>query len=318
MNKIKITTILIFILAISMIVLSISINQDNKIHNNILKTINDQKNFTQEISKNIFYIYKNKNTSSQLDNIIKEFIKNMDTNNKQQHTISSNKIKQQNQKIFNLWNTFYSKVANFKKLNKIATPYSSIILEQTLKDIYNLNIKLVVEFDKLIEIQQENFKTTIQTKKNIQYMLFIVLLSLLIYLFTQQKTTISFIQKFLNTSKNIITNSSIEDLKPIEVKTNTNEILQATNNFNFLVQKINNSIENSSKSIKHSYNSIELLEQNIEELLELFYEMQEDKELDKEMTKREDILIQSLEELTTSATKLQNLKIDLDNLIAQK
>ena len=316
MNKIKITTILIFILAISLIVLSISINQDNKTHNNILKTINDQKNFTQEISKNIFYIYKNKNrSSSQLDNTIKEFIKNIDTNNKQ-HTISSHKIKQQNQKIFNLWNTFYSKVDNFRKLNKIATPYSSIILEQTLKDIYNLNIKLVVEFDKLIEIQQESFKTTIKTKKTIQYLLFIALLSLLIYLFTQQKTTISFIQKFLNTSKNIITNSSIEDLKPIEVKTNTNEILQATNNFNFLVQKINNSIENSSKSIKHSYNSIELLEQNIEELLELFYEMQEDKAFDKEMTKREDILIQSLEELTTSAKKLQNLKKDLDNLIS--
>jgi len=157
-----------------------------------------------------------------------------------------------------------------------------------------------------------------KTKKTIQYILYLILLLLLLYLFTQQKNTITFIQKFLNTSKNIIKNSTIRELKPIEADGVNEEILQATNNFNFLVQKINTSIENSSQSIKHSYNSIEFIEKNIEELLELFYEMQDNKEFDKEMTRREDILIQSLEELTTSATKLQNLKKDFDNLITQK
>ena len=141
---------------------------------------------------------------------------------------------------------------------------------------------------------------------------------MLIYLFTQLKTIISFVQKFLNTSKDIITNSSIKELKPIEIEKNGKEVLEATNNFNFLVEKVNNSIKYSTKSIEHSYESIELIEKNIEELLELFYIMEENQNFNKEMTKKEDTLIQSLEELTTSAKKLHDLKIDLDNLISKK
>ncbi len=318
MNKIKVITILIFIVSIFLIIISNSISKNNKINNNILATINKQKAFTQEISKNIFYIYKNKNTSpSQITSEVKYFTKDIN-NNKDKDSFLSNDITKQNHKIISLWNKFYLKVEAFKNLKKVKTAYSNIILDKILKDIYNLNLKLVVEFDKLIDIQQTKFQTTMKTKKTIQYILYLILLLLLLYLFTQQKNTITFIQKFLNTSKNIIKNSTIRELKPIEADGVNEEILQATNNFNFLVQKINTSIENSSQSIKHSYNSIEFIEKNIEELLELFYEMQDNKEFDKEMTRREDILIQSLEELTTSATKLQNLKKDFDNLITQK
>ncbi|MCD4668804.1 MAG: hypothetical protein K8R44_09550, partial [Sulfurimonas sp.] len=124
-----------------------------------------------------------------------------------------------------------------------------------------------------------------------------------------------FIQKFLDTSSNIITNSSIKNLEPIKMDINSFEIIEATSNFNFLVDKINDSIECSSKSIKHSYQSFELLEKNIEEFLELIDKMQE-KKINKELTKKEDALIQSLEELTSSTQKLKNLKVDLDNLIS--
>ncbi|EDZ61603.1 hypothetical protein SMGD1_2344 [Sulfurimonas gotlandica GD1] len=40
--------------------------------------------------------------------------------------------------------------------------------------------------------------------------------------------------------------------------------------------------------------------------------------IDKELTKKEDALIQSLEELTSSTLKLENLKADLDNLISHQ
>jgi methyl-accepting chemotaxis protein len=165
-------------------------------------------------------------------------------------------------------------------------------------------------------MKQKYFEDRLKIKKMILYSLYIALLLMLIYFFTQLKNITSFIQKFLNTSKNIIKNSSIKELKPIKVQKDTKEIIEATNNFNFLVQKIDNSIKNSTNSIEHSYKSIELVEKNIGELLELFYEMQEDKNIDKEMTKKEDTLIQSLEELTTSAKKLKELKTDLDNLLS--
>jgi len=316
-NKIKFIIIIIFLCSVSLIILSSSINQSHQLNNKFLDTVNKQKAFTQEISKNIFYIYRNKEISaSQLNNLIKKFIKNINTNKQLENDLKSDNIKEQNKKIILLWNDFYLKVQKFRNLNKISTAYSNIILEKIVKDIYNLNLKLIVEFDKLIEIRQKEFQESIKTKKTIQYLLYILILLLLIYLFTQLKTTISFIQKFLNTSKNIITNSTIKELKPIELHSTSNDVLQATNNFNFLVQEINNSIENSSKSMQHSYDSIELIEKNIEQLLELFYEMQEDEKFDKEMTKKEDILIQSLEELTKSSKKLQDLKTDLDNLIS--
>jgi len=305
MNKIKIVGALIFVLSISLALLSSSISSSNQKNIEILNTINKQKAFTQEISKHIFYMYKNKTASSAfIDNIIREFVKNTDTTDKKL-----------SKKTMLLWNQFYLKVQQFRDINKVETPYSNVLLQKLVNDIYTINLKLVMEFDKALKAQQKTFEQTQKYKKLLHYTLFFTLIILLIYLFTQLKDIMLFIQKFLKTSKKIIDNSKIKDIKPIEVQQNTQDILQATNNFNFLVQKVNDSIEYSAQSIEHSYRSVELIEKNVEELLELLYVMDEDKEFDKEMTKKEDILIQSLEELTTTAKKLQNLKKDLDSIL---
>ena len=317
MNKIKIAGIVIFILSIALVFLSSHISDENKINNNLLDTINEQKAFTQEISKNIFYIYKNKNASTkQLDDSIKKFINNLNNKDKILKPINSVEIKNKSAQIVILWNEFYLSVQNFRDKSKIITTYSTIILEQIVNDIYNSNIKLVIEFNELIDIHQKYFKETLNSYKTLQYTLFFILVLLLLYLFTQLQSVISFIQKFTHTSKIIITNSTIKELEPIEVDNNSNELLEASNNFNFIVEKINLSIQNSSDSVKHSYQSIEVVENNIEDLLELLSAMDEDKAIDKELTKKEDALIQSLEELTSSSLKLQNLKDDLDNLIS--
>ena len=63
MNKIKVSGIIIFSLLIALLMVSKNISDHTKINNNLLETINKQKGFTQEIAKNIFYIYKNKNSS---------------------------------------------------------------------------------------------------------------------------------------------------------------------------------------------------------------------------------------------------------------
>ena len=321
MTKIKIIGALVFTLSIILAILFNYVSEQSKISNNFLNTINQQKAFTQEISKNIFYIYKNKNASySQLDNSIKSFILNMNARENKLDKIDSTAIKNESAKILILWNNFYLEVQKFRDLSKTATTYSNIILEKLVNNIYKRNLELVVEFDKLIDIHQAELQSSITIYKNIEYALFFLLVMLLIYLFTQIKEILLFIQKFLTTSKQVISNSSVKDLEPITnqaINSNSN-ISDATNNFNFLINKINSSIEYSSESIEHSYKSLEVVENSIENFLELLYSMEEDKELDKEISKKEDVIIQTLEELTSATQHLKDLKIDLNNLISHK
>lgn len=317
MTKIKISGLFVFLLSIILAFLSSHISEQNKINNNLLNTINEKKAFTQEISKNIFYIYRNKNGSIiQLEESIKNFSKNMSKNDELFNEFSSDVLKTHTNKISKLWNKFYLSVQNFRDYSHVTIPYTSILLESIVKDIYNTNLMLIVEFDKLIKIEKNNFENSLTKYKNIQYILFCILVLLLIYLFTQVKIIIAFIQKFSIVSKNIIKDSSIKNMEPIEIQKHDIEVSQVTNNFNYLVSKINKSIEFSTDSITHSHQSIELVEKNIEDLLELLSVMQEDKTIDKELTKKEDVIIQSLEELTSAAESLKALKTDLDNLIS--
>ena len=165
-------------------------------------------------------------------------------------------------------------------------------------------------------MHQTELEDNIAIYKNIEYILFFLLVTLLIYLFTKVEEIIIFIQKFSITSKKVISNSSIKEIEPIQVESNSSNtnITDATNNFNFLINKINSSIEHSSKSIEHSHKSLESVETSIEDFLDLIYSMENDKEIDKELTKKEDAIIQTLEELTSATQHLKELKIDLDNL----
>ena len=319
MTKIKIVGALVFTLSIVLAILFNHVSEKSKISSNLLDTINQQKAFTQEISKNIFYIYKHPTaSSSQLDDSIKSFVSNMNSRDNKLDRVNSVAIKDQSDKILILWNSFYFEVQNFRDLSKTTTAYSTIILEKLVNDIYKINLDLVIEFNRLIDIHHAEVQSSVTIYKNIEYILFFLLLLLLVYLFSQVKEILSFIQKFLTTSKKIRSNSSIKELEPIKEKNSSSNtsLSDATNNFNFLVNKINDSVEYSSRSIEHSYKSLELVEKNIEDLLELIYTMQDDKKIDKELTKKEDAIIQSLEELTTSSQHLKELKIDLDNLIS--
>ena len=105
MNKIKIVGALVFTLSILLAVLFNYVSQQSKISTEILDTINHQKAFTQEISKNIFYIYKNQNASTkQLDDSIKSFVQNMNNRNQILGQVNSSAIEKETSKIVALWN----------------------------------------------------------------------------------------------------------------------------------------------------------------------------------------------------------------------
>jgi len=317
MTKIKIVGALIFFLSIVQMVLFTKIDTQNSLNSNLIKTINQQKAFTQEISKNIFYISKNRESSpKQLNSSIKQFLSNMNNRDENLNKITSTEIKEQSAKIILLWNEFYILVQNFKNQQKVTTAYSHILLEKTVSGIYNKNLKLVLEFDKLLKISKEHTSHRMSIYKNIQYTLFLILLFSLIYLFTQLKSLLEFIQKFLNTSKNIIINSTIEELEPINIDSKTDDILEATENFNQLVENINESIQYSSQSLEHSYKSLGIVEKKVENLMELIYTMEEKNPIDENLTKKEDALIQSLEVLTSSSQNLKALEKELENLVS--
>ncbi len=317
MTKIKIIGAFIFIISITLGILFSFVNKQNRDNNNLLKTINQQKSFTQEISKNIFYISKHKDSSiSQLNDSIKQFLSSMDTREDNIHEIHSKEIRNQNAKIIKSWNEFYILVQKFKDQKKVTATYSNILVEKIVIDIYNKNLTLVVEFNKLLKISKEHFNRELELYKNIEYFLFGVLTLLLFYLFTQLQSVLNFINKFRNTSKNIIENSSIKDLEPIQHNGMTQDVSQAAQNFNQLVDNINESINYSQEYLEHSYKSLEIVENKIEDLMELIYIMEEKQNSGEDLTKKEDAIIQSLEELTNSAQNLKNLQKDLHSLIS--
>jgi len=314
MNKIKLLGALIVAVIIILALFSKYISTQNSNNLNFLKTINEQKSFTQEISKNIFYIYKNKNASvKQLDESIRAFVNNMNYKDNQLDTIEVNEIRQESERIVLLWNDFYLLVQNFRDKSKMSGPYSTLILENIVNDIYKKNLKLVVEFNKLIEMHKNYFNGVKERNKFIQIFLFAILLLLLIYLFTQLKELLLFIQKFLQTSKNIIQRSTVKGLKPIDMELKLEEVSKASSDFNFLITKINKSIDLSIESMQNSTNSLEQIEKNIEDLLDLIAAMESDDSLDKELIKKENIMIEALDELTSTTKKLQVLKKNLEN-----
>ncbi|MEA2019539.1 MAG: hypothetical protein U9N59_13955 [Campylobacterota bacterium] len=234
MNKIKIAGILIFLISITLVVVSKNIIDHTKINNNLLETINKQKAFTQEISKNIFYIYRNKNASTkQLDDSIKEFLKNMENRENILEIITSPKIKLQSKKILILWNKFYLDVQKFRDNSKIDTPYTKIILENIVKTVYSDNLNLIVEFDILISLHGEHFNKEHSFHKFIQYSLFAMLILVLIYFLiyiSRTSNNIDVLMKRIDDSiKSIdnIENSAEDILDDIELTKDEDIIIEA-------------------------------------------------------------------------------------------
>ena len=307
MNKIKIVGAFIFIFSISLAFIFNYTSKENIIHKNFINSIKEQKSFTQDISKNIFYIYKNQNQDTKmLDKNIKAYLDNV---------LNSNHHLYRTDNINKLWNKFYLHVQHFRDKIKVRSPYSNILLEKEVNNIYTTNLQLIMEFDKLIKKEQSKFEKKQNIFITLQYILFIGLVLLLLYIFTQLKSLVLFVQEFLFKSKKIIDDSSIKELEPLNIDDTNQDISIAEDNFNTLVNKINKNVNNSTKFLNHSTKSIELLELHVEELLNFIYEMNNNK-TDDELRKKEDAIIQSLEELSDAKVKLKNLKDDLDDLIS--
>ncbi len=314
MNRIKVVGGLVLFFSIVLVLLYTHITTQNIVNNRILTFLNEQKAFTQEISKSIFYTYRDvdiyeNNNSKSLDETIKRYIENSKI-----ESIESND-KYNNPIIIRLWNLFYADVQKFRTQQRISTGYNPIITAKLVNRIYHNNVLLINEFDKIIHFNQHKYEDDIEEYKKIEYALFTILILLLIYLFTKIGEIIAFVQKFTNASKNIIQNSTIKGLVPIK-ESKQEELREAIDNYNHFVEKINSSIEYSTKSISQSQKSLEEVARNIEEFMELLSTMQ-DKE-SQELFEKEDTVIDSLETIMKLRGRLGSLKNDLNRLLSVK
>jgi hypothetical protein len=297
MSKIKLVGALTFILSLILAFISLNIANKNRKNIIIFSSLTKQKASIEEISKSIFYSYRNGVPTPQyLDKTIEGI------------TVGESEIIL----IKNLWHHFYDDVKNFRIQQKIATGYNPIITAKLVNRIYHNNVLLVAELEKLIEAKQFNTQQEIESNKSLQNTLFFLLISLLFYLFTQLHLVLKFIHKFSKTSKKIIKNSTIQGVEPINIKANIPQLKEATEGYNQMVKKMNLSIKNSSNSMTQSIKSLEEVAQNIEIFMEFLSTMQ-DKKSD-ELFEKEDAVIDSLEMLMRLRKKLKDLKIELDKL----
>lgn len=260
MNKIKIIGILILISSLTLAIISHYIYKQNNINNSLVDTMNEQKAFIQDISKNVFYIYKNKDCpTKQLDKSINNFLNNM---NKRLKSISSNLVKRQSDKIIILWNQFYQNVEKFKKQNKVITAYTDILLEKTVKDTYNLNLILVIEFDKLIYLHKQQHNNILRNYTNLQYGLFIILLFTLSYL-------LIYMSKITNNINILIKKIDTTIKSIVQIENNVEIVLESIDEDNLEQIEKEDAIIESLEELINSQIKLKNLQINLENLIKL-------------------------------------------------
>jgi methyl-accepting chemotaxis protein len=293
MNKIKIVALVILIISLLLAFISIDIAHKNRTDIGKLNSYAGQKTLIEEISKAIFYSYKNGKLEPK---VIKDLKK-----------INSTSF---NQKEFN---DFIHDVEMFIKQQRVTTTYNSIITAKLVNHIYHKNVLLIRALNRQIQTQQRQIHTEINYYKKLQSGLFFILIILLFYLFTQLHFLIDFIQEFSKTSKKIINNKSIKGISPIRVNRSSSAINEATKSYNHMVEKMNLSIDKSIQNMEKSIQSLEEVALNIEIFLELLSTMNP-KESD-DFFKKEDAVIDSLDTLIHLQKRVKNLKEELKKLI---
>ncbi len=320
-TKIKILGASLVFLMLSVIALTIYLNQKNIKDALIINIAGKERMLTQKISKNIFYLYQSNITNfDELDNAVEEFIYSLNSlkNGNKLRGIESaptDKIAQQISKILILWNSFNKNVQDFKTLLVLQNETNKKLLKSKVSAVYSSNNNLLKEVDNLVTLYTNHSEYKTQTIKNFQYAGAFILFILIIYSILQLKIIEAHAREFLEHSKTII-DTQIEN-KPLEIITidAESEIVEATDTLNSFICKINSAMEYSSEAVEKSQLASEKLEEITDEFDKIIDDMQDSTNLSNQLSKSEDIAIQSTEDLLQTTKKLTDLKKQLDSLL---
>ena len=317
-TKIKIIGILFALLMTSIIATTIYLNNKNEKDAMIINIAGKQRMLTQNISKNIFYLYSNpKSSQNELDTSIEEFIYNLESlkggNSLSKLKESPNiQIDRQMLQIEYLWSIFYQNIVKFKEL--IQNNSNKQELQNIVNIIYETNPELLYEVDALVSLHTINSEQKIRFLKNSQYFFAILILFLIIYSFLELKTMEKNALRFLEESKKVMEQNFEEPLKPIKIEAE-GELIEASNIFNRFLNKINSAIIDSNSALEQSKNASYKLEEISNEFDEIINEIQNKSEISKQLNKSEDIAIQTQEQLLHSSKRLNELKNELEKII---
>ena len=317
-TKIKVIGILFALLMTSIIATTIYLNNKNEKDAMIINIAGKQRMLTQNISKNIFYLYLNpKSSQNELDTSIEEFIYNLESlkggNSLSKLKESPNiQIDRQMLQIEYLWSIFYQNIVKFKEL--IQNNSNKQELQNIVNIIYETNPELLYEVDALVSLHTINSEQKIRFLKNSQYFFAILILFLIIYSFIELKTMEKNALKFIEESKKVMEQNFEEPLKPIKIEAE-GELIEASNIFNRFLNKINSAIIDSNSALEQSKNASYKLEEISNEFDEIINELQNKSEISKQLNKSEDIAIQTQEQLLHSSKRLNELKNELEKII---
>ena len=317
-TKIKVIGILFALLMTSIIATTIYLNNKNEKDAMIINIAGKQRMLTQNISKNIFYLYSNpKSSQNELDSSIEEFIYNLESlkggNSLSKLKESPNiQIDRQMLQIEYLWSIFYQNIVKFKEL--IQNNSNKQELQNIVNIIYETNPELLYEVDALVSLHTINSEQKIRFLKNSQYFFAILILFLIIYSFLELKTMEKNALRFIEESKKVMEQNFEEPLKPIKIEAE-GELIEASNIFNRFLNKINSAIIDSNSALEQSKNASYKLEEISNEFDEIINEIQNKSEISKQLNKSEDIAIQTQEQLLHSSKRLNELKNELEKII---
>ena len=317
-TKIKVIGILFALLMTSIIATTIYLNNKNEKDAMIINIAGKQRMLTQNISKNIFYLYSNpKSSQNELDSSIEEFIYNLESlkggNSLGKLKEAPNiQIDRQMLQIEYLWSIFYQNIVKFKEL--IQNNSNKQELQNIVNIIYETNPELLYEVDALVSLHTINSEQKIRFLKNSQYFFAILILFLIIYSFLELKTMEKNALRFLEESKKVMEQNFEEPLKPIKIEAE-GELIEASNIFNRFLNKINSAIIDSNSALEQSKNASYKLEEISNEFDEIINEIQNKSEISKQLNKSEDIAIQTQEQLLHSSKRLNELKNELEKII---
>ena len=318
-TKIKFIGVLFIVLMTSIIATTIYLNEKNKKDALIINVAGKQRMLTQNISKNIFYLYHNNNDSySELESSTIEFIYNLNSLKDGNTLIGipkapTDEIAKQLSKVEILWNNFHKNIDEFKFLIQNNDKNNEAILKNIVNSVYSTNTILLTEVDNLVSMYTTYTEQKSDYLRYIQYLFALIIIFLIIYSFSQLKSMEENAKRFFEESKKIMENDNNELLVPMKIEAEK-EIVEATDTINCFIDKINSAMTYSANAIEQSKNASIKLEEITDEFDKVIDELTNSADISKQLNKSEDIVIQSQENLMNSTKKLQELKNELDKL----
>ena len=320
-TKIKILGASLVFTMLSLIILTIYLNQKNIKDALVVNIAGKQRMLTQKISKNIFYIYHNKKIDfNELNLAIEEFgygLNSLKDGNRLRgiQSAPTSKIAEQIYKIEILWNNFEKDAQRFKTLLLQDKQMNHKLLELNIDSIYNANTKLLKEVDLLVTMYTTHIESKTHKIENFQYGGIFILFILILYSIKQLKIIENHAAQFLEYSKVIINDQNEnEPIEYIEIE-GEKEIVEATDTLNCFINKINTAMNYSAQAVEKSQQASEQLEEITDEFERVINDINDSANISLELSRSEDIAIQSTEDLLKTTKKLSSLKHQLDKLL---